>query len=233
MPRRLVLRAFGLAVATVAFLPGTLLSDEDSDSHCAPLYTVSANSNFRSGPGMSHSVITVIPKGATFTLTDEKKNNFYGAIYEGTRGWVYAPLVIAAGDASDTDPAIVGEARARINASLRSGPCADARVCHVVPAGEAVQVSNTTRNGFRYVVHNGVAGWMADRHIVWGTDQPAGSTLTTTASLRLRAEPNVSAAILLTMPRGSSVTGLDAWSNGFRMVSYNGTVGWAHESYLN
>lgn len=111
MPRRLVLRAFGLAVATVAFLPGTLLSDEDSDSHSAPLYTVSANSNFRSGPGMSHSVITVIPKGATFTLTDEKKNNFYGAIYEGTRGWVYAPLVIAAGDASDTDPAIVGEAR--------------------------------------------------------------------------------------------------------------------------
>lgn len=232
MPRRLVLRAFGFAGATMAFLPGTLLSAHDSNRHLSQLYTVSTNSNFRSGPGMSHPVITVIPKGDTFTITAEEQNNFCGVMYQGTRGWVYAPLIHAAGSVTEEDPAIVGEARARINASLRSGPGTDHKVCHVVPAGAAVHVSNTTRNGFRYVVHNGLAGWLADRHIVRGTHQPSGAALTTTASLKLRAEPNISATILLTMPKGATVAGLDAWSNGFRKVSYNGTIGWAHESYL-
>jgi D-alanyl-D-alanine carboxypeptidase len=175
--------------------------------------------------------MAVIPKGSTFTLTGDTQNDFLGVSYHGF-GWVYGPLIVPAGQSSG-DPVVVGEARTSVNVNLRSGPSTGHAVLRVVSYGSAVNVSNTVQNGFRYVVHQGLAGWMADQYLVWGTHQPPGETFTTTANLNLRAEPNLSARILLVMQSGSTVAGLDDWSNGFRKVSYNGTVGWAATAYLN
>jgi len=233
MSRRFVLRALGLTGATMAILPGVHLAAQDSSRHTSQPYTVTTNANLRSGPGTSHSVLTIIPKGATFTLTAEEQNNFHSVTYQGTNGWVYAPLIVPAGEGSSPDPTIVGEARASTAVNLRSGPGTSSKVFRVVPSGAAVQVSNTTRNGFRYVVHDGLAGWIADQYLVWGTHQPPGATLTTTANLNLRAEPSISASVLLVMPEGATVAVLGVWSNGFRKVSYKGMTGWAHASYLS
>lgn len=57
--------------------------------------------------------------------------------------------------------------------------------------------------------------------------------LRTTTRLNLRAEPSLSSKILLVLPMGVAVTGKDAWSNGFRLVSYRETLGWAATAYLN
>lgn len=230
MSRRSALRSF--AAASLAIAAVTTFGKASAE-HTSQLYTVTTNSNFRSGPGTNYSIITVISKGATFTLTAQEQNNFYGVNYNGNTGWVYAPLIVAAG-ASSGDPVMVGEARTTTAVNLRSGPSTGHTVLRVVSSGAAINVSNTVQNGFRYVVHQGLAGWMADQYIAWGAPPPpTGDTFTTTANLNLRAEPSTSARILLVMPYGSPVTGLDGGSGGFRKVSYKGTVGWAATAYLN
>jgi uncharacterized protein YraI len=201
--------------------------------HASQLHTVSTNSNLRSGPGTAYAVITVIPSGSAFTLTAQEQNSFYGVNYNGKTGWVYAPLIVASG-ASSGEPVMVGEARTTTEVNLRSGPGTGHSVLGIVESGSGINVSNTVQDGFRYVVHQGLAGWMDDQFIIWDSDPaPVGESFTTSANLNLRAEPNTSARILLVMPSGSTVTGLEGGPGGFRKVSYQGTVGWAATAYLN
>jgi D-alanyl-D-alanine carboxypeptidase len=228
MTRRSALRAFGgagaalLAAATVGRV---------SANHTSELYTVTANANFRTGPGTGYAVIAVIPKGATFTLNAREENNYYSATYKGTVGWVYAPLVVKAGGTSG-DPVIVGTAKTTANVNLRSGPSTSNSVLRVVPAGTTVQISDTVQSGFRYVILDGLAGWIADQYLGSG-GQPSGETFTTTARLNLRAEPSTSAKVLLVIPAGATVKALSGTSPGWRQVSYQGTAGWAATDYLN
>lgn len=232
MHRPLSRRAAIRVLASTALAFGAVMGlGAVSGTFAQQLYTVTANSNFRAGPGTNHPVLAVIPKGSTFTLNGQNQNEFLGVNYHGA-GWVYSPLIVPAGQSSG-DPVVVGEARTSVNVNLRSGPSTGHSVLRVVVSGSAVNVSNTVQNGFRYVVHQGLAGWMADQYLVWGTHQPPGETFTTTANLNLRAEPSLSARVLLVMPTGATVAGLDGWSNGFRKVSYKGTAGWAATSYLN
>lgn len=229
LSRRSAIRVFttaGIALAAFAAI------GQASAEHTSQPYTVSANANFRSGPGTDYPVITVIPRGATFTLTAREQGSFYGVTYNGTNGWVYAPLIVAAG--ASEDPSMVGEAYATTAVNLRSGPGTGHTVLRVVAKGSTLNVSNTVQDGFRYVVHEGMAGWLADQFIAWrsGTGSGAGSTFTTTANLNLRAEPSMAAQVLLVMPVGSAVTALDGGTNGFREVSYKGTTGWAATAYL-
>jgi uncharacterized protein YraI len=202
-------------------------------NHTAQLYTVSSNANFRSGPGTGHAIIAVVVKGATFQINGQVQNGYAGIIYKGTTGWVLASLVVAAGGQTSPDPVIVGTAKTNSSVNLRSGPSTGNSVLRVVPAGSVVQISNTVQNGFRYVIHNGLAGWIADQYLGAGPSQPSGETFRTTANLNLRAEPSSSAKVLLVMPSGATVKALAGVASGWRQVSYNGTVGWAATSYLN
>lgn len=52
------------------------------------------------------------------------------------------------------------------------------------------------------------------------------------SSLNLRTGPGTRRKVILVMPAGSIVTNVGGRKNGFRQVSYQGTVGWAYEDYL-
>jgi uncharacterized protein YgiM (DUF1202 family) len=103
----------------------------------------------------------------------------------------------------------------------------------VLSAGTVVTTSDTARNGFRYVVHNGLAGWVYDTYLAVGTDGPTDGTLTVTTALNLRAEPSTSAKVLAVMPEGSHVQPTGEGSNGFAKVVYGTLTGWAYTAYLN
>ncbi len=142
-------------------------------------------------------------------------------------------LLSAPGGSTGTDPVIVGTAATTAYVNLRSGPSTRHQVLRVVASGAAVQISNTVQNGYRYVIHNGLAGWIADQYLSSGGSQPSGETFTTTSALNLRAEPSTSAKVLLVMPSGAVVKALSGTAAGWRQVSYNGTTGWAATAYLN
>lgn len=79
----------------------------------------------------------------------------------------FGPIGRSPGDACGATPTTVGEATTTSPVELRSGPGPAYAVLCTVPQGEDVQASNTIRDGYRYVVHHGVPGWMDDRTLAW------------------------------------------------------------------
>jgi uncharacterized protein YraI len=91
------------------------------------------------------------------------------------------------------------------------------------------------RNALRLMLGVGAAAVAGGASIAFGDDAAARSgdgRLRTIAALNLRAQPSTSAKILLVMPKGAVVTNGYQEQNGFIWVTYQGTPGWAHGSYL-
>lgn len=232
MTRRSLLRTFaGAGAALVATSVG---ANAALAEHTSQQYTVSANANFRTGPGTNHAIITVVKAGATFTINGQTQNGYASITYNGRSGWVLASLVVQSGSHAPS-PVISGEGWTTTSVNLRSGPSTSHQVLRVVPTGSKIGTSTTVNSGFRYVNYQGQTGWMSDAYISStkpGGQGPVPSYQTTTANLNLRAEPSTSAKILLVMPAGSRVTPNGALSNGFAQVTSNGTTGWASTRYL-
>ena len=61
-------------------------SVDPGDGNAGTAYTTDYL-NLRTGPGLSNSVILVMPEGVEVTLTGEQRNGFAGVRYDGTAGW--------------------------------------------------------------------------------------------------------------------------------------------------
>jgi D-alanyl-D-alanine carboxypeptidase len=131
---------------------------------------------------------------------------------------------------------VVGTAVTTAPVNLRSGPGTANTVLRVVPAGAAVQITDTVANGYRYVVHEALGGWVFDEYLSrGGPGEPPydPNYATTTANVNLRAEPSLSGAILTVIPAGTRVRLNPEFANGFRGVEHLGTNGWVRVDYLN
>lgn len=225
-----VLAGAGAAVAVAATGGMSALAN-----HTNHPYTVSANANVRSGPSTGYGILGVARPGDTFTLRGQTQNGYAAVVFKGQNGWLLASLVVEAGS-TGSDPVISGTAWTTATVNLRSGPSTSNQVLRVVPSGSKIGTSSTVRNGFRYVVYDGQTGWMSDAYIGSGGGDsdggPVPRTLTTTANLNLRAEPNTRAKVLLVIPAGAKVRPNGAAASGFAEVTYNGVTGWASMDYL-
>ncbi len=241
LTRRAVLgKALGLGVAAaagaVAARPMLAAASETG------YYRTTTALNLRSGPGTGYGVVLVIPGNAMVTSLGQTSNGFRKVSYLGTPGWAHQDYLTVTNGGSTDSPVIVGLGITTAAVNLRSGPSTSHQVLRVLAQGSSVQRSGTVQNGFRYVVHQGLAGWVYDAYLKATTDGPGGdpgeapydpNAATTTATLNLRAEPSTSAKILTVIPSGARVTLLDGYANGFRKISYNGLIGWAATAYLN
>lgn len=199
--------------------------------HTSQTYTVSSNANFRSGPGTSYSILGVVYTGNQFQVNGQAQNGYAGIVYNGKSGWVLASLVVAAGGGSSPVVSGIGWTTAAVN--LRSGPSTTNSVLRVVPYAAQVNTSTTVTNGFRYVTHNGLAGWMASAYIsTTNPDDQGGNYATTTAAVNFRTEPSTSSAIIQVISAGARVQMLHTQAGDFINVNYNGRQGWVHKAYL-
>ena len=233
LTRRAVLgKALGLgaAVAAGAVASRPMLAAASETGY----YRTTTALNLRSGPGTGYGVVLVMPGNAMVRSLGETRNGFRKVSYLGTPGWAHQDYLTVTNGGSTDSPVIVGSTRTTATVNLRSGPSTSHSVLRVVAAGTWVEISNTVQNGFRYVVHQGLAGWIYDQYLSQSGETPYDpNSATTTSALNLRAEPSLSAKILTVMPSGARVKLLDGYSNGFRKVSYNGLTGWASTAYLN
>lgn len=237
--RALVKSLAGIGGAAV-LVPSLGLLTPSAARSTDSLIVTTAGARLRSGPGTGYGVIASLAKGTEVRyLTDGGSANGYRwykvrVLATGHEGFIAASLLSAPDAGPAGDPVIVGSATTTAAVNLRSGPSTGHQVLRVVPKGAVVKASNTYRNGFRYVMHNGVAGWIADQYLSWSpSGNPTGETFTTTARLNLRAEPNTGARVKLVIPAGANVKALTGVANGWREVSYQGITGWAATSYLN
>ena len=105
----------------------------------------------------------------------------------------------------------------------------------MLSAGTSVQISDTVRDGYRYIIHDGQAGWLYDDFL--GQDNGGSSdgpgVFYTTSAVNLRAQPSTSSKVLMVVPADAQVLDYDfVMSNGFRGVDYNGNVGWIYDDFL-
>ena len=193
--------------------------------------------NLREGAGTNYRVLLVIPAGARVTFGDQIANGFRNVTYSGSSGWAFDQYIDKSGGTPQEPqhPAPGAAGRTSVALNLREQPSTSGRVFLVMPAGATVSYTNQVVNGFRVVTYNGLTGWAFDQYITKSGGDPGGPGPVfkrTTVALNLREQPSTSARVLLVMPAGVTVQVGDQANNGFRLVSYNGTSGWAFESYL-
>lgn len=238
--RRGVLKGLvGIGVSATVLSPALgLLSPASARSTDSRIVNTSG-ARLRSGPGTGYAVVASLAKGTEVRyLAYGGSANGYEwhkvlVLATGKQGFIAATLLSMPGGNPGGGPVIVGSARTTAAVNLRSGPSTGNSVLRVVAKGATVQTSNTVQGGFRYVIHNGLAGWIADQYLSADGSQPGQGTFTTTARLNLRAAPNTGAAVKLVIPSGATVKALAGVANGWREVSYQGTSGWVATSYLN
>lgn len=128
--------------------------------------------------------------------------------------------------------------------NLRSGPGTKYGVILVMPAGASLKITGSYNKGFYPVRYQGTKGWAAADYLSSGGGGGSSSqessysssstgTAYATTSLNLRSGPSTGDGVVLVMRSGSAVTLTGQASNGFVSVDYNGTSGWAYESYLS
>lgn len=234
LDRRSVLRmAAGLGAAAVAGGAFAQIgAPEEAAAAGSGYYRTTVALNLRTGPSTNRRIILVLPKGARVQDLGGNKNGFRQVSYRGTEGWASLSFLVVDGGQSQ-DPVISGTAITTSAVNLRSGPSTGHQVRRVLANGTRVESSLTVQSGFRYVIHNGLAGWVYDDFLKIEGDSPPAGTLVTTAALNLRAEPSLSATVLLVMHSGASVTPTGRGSGQFAQVVYKGTTGWAATAYLN
>ena len=237
--RSLVKSMAGFGVAAAVLTPALALVSPATARSTDSLIVNTSGARLRSGPGTNYSTLASLAKGTEvrFLAAGGSANGYRWSkvrvLATGKEGFVAASLLSAPDGGPNPAPVISGQRMTTAAVNLRSGPSTSNSVLRVVASRSIVQSSDTIRNGFRYVIHLGVPGWIADNYLALPTDMgPVPSYQTTTSSLNLRAEPSTSARILLVIPSGSQVRPNGALAYGFAQVSYNGTLGWAHTDYL-
>lgn len=217
-----------------------------------------ANLNMRKGASTSYGIILTIPKGGQVTVFSSS-NGWSQVTYNGKTGYVSNSYLgsysnVTSNPAPPANPAPTtpsapstsSSTTTTANLNMRKGGSTSYGIILTIPKGSAVKV-NSTSNGWSNVTYNGKTGWVSNAYLKTVTattpstpstpstpapTNPQGiGTSSTTANLNMRKGASTSYGIILTIPKGKSVTVLSvsgSWSN----VTYNGKTGWVSNAYL-
>jgi uncharacterized protein YgiM (DUF1202 family) len=186
--------------------------------------------NLRASASTSAGIVTVMPDGATVSLSGQTSNGFSRVTWHGSTGWAYS-IYLSTGDddggSGNGDVATVFDGAL----NLRSGAGAGYSVLRVLPDGARVALTGSTSNGFSQVIYQGTTGWASSQWLTTG-GSPGSTATVIDGELNLRASASTGASVLLVLPDGATVTIDGAEQNGFLPVTYQGSTGWAFSVYL-
>lgn len=212
--------------------------------------TTTDSLNLRAGAGTSFTVVTVMPRGASVTLTGQSANGFHQLSWNGQTGWASGQYL----DFGSTTPAPPppvqpaptpppsmqppaspsGTAVTTDSLNLRAGPSTAERVITVMPAQSRVALTGRSQSNYLELSYNGKTGWAhRDYLAIDGTMLASATSAVTTTDLNMRSGPATSYQVLTVMLGGTRITLTGQTSNGFHSVSYNGFTGWAFSAYLD
>jgi uncharacterized protein YgiM (DUF1202 family) len=198
--------------------------------------------NLRSGPGLGYSVITVMPDGATVTITGALQNGYYPVRYGSTNGYASATYLRIGGTPSSPTPTAtapaIDTATVLESLNLRSGPGTTFSVLALMPAGATVSITGAQQNGFYPVRYNGINGFASATYLRLSS-QPTPTPTTpptqsawTTANVNLRSGAGLNFGVITVVPNGSQVTITGSLTNNFYPVTYSGTAGYISADYI-
>lgn len=225
------------SISLIVFVASTFLLsprfDTDQSGKGLQSFTViasetkvtAASLNMRSGPGTGYSVILVIPKGASVTVTGY--SGVWAKItYNGKSGYGHTDYL-----KNPTTTTVVRYVTANLN--MRSGPGTGYSVILVIPKGTGVKVESSA-NGWAKIIYNGKTGYVSSTYLSSaGSPSPVASHVyTTIAKLNLRSGPGTGYAVLLTIPQETTLAVLGN-TGGWYKVTYAGKTGYVSGSYVS
>ena len=213
--------------------------------------TTTAALNLRSGPGISNSVLLVMPAGAAVEVTGAAQTGFLPVTYRGTSGFASSDFLTVGGGGSGVTSGGPTGTRYVVDGSLnfRSGPSTSDSIITVLRAGSAVQLTGEQSNGFARVTFNGTTGWAFAQYLSTtggsGTETPpasgsvavgdsvVGSATVVNGPLNQRRGPGTTYAVITVLPNGTVVEVMGGAQAGFLPIRSNGVKGWASATYLS
>ena len=162
---------FGGAVATSTGAVAAPVSVTASPTGTASTTTYL---NFRSGPSMSDSVISVLSPGTTVTRTGSASGSWVQVTAAGRTGWVSSYYLTSA---TSTAPApstgTAGTARTTSGLNFRTGPSTSYSVISVLAQGTTVSTTGTKTAYWTQITVNGRTGWVSTAYLTTGSTATA------------------------------------------------------------
>ena len=143
--------------------------------------------------------------------------------------------VFAAEEMSTTlSRATVKTATTTENLNLRSKASTSGTILTTIPKGKTVTLlSEKNANGYYKVEYSGKTGYVSGSYLKTITTTTTTKTAKTTDNLNLRSKASTSGSILVTVPKGKTVTLLsEKDANGWYKAKYDGKTGYLSGAYL-
>ncbi|MGB4590027.1 MAG: SH3 domain-containing protein [Clostridiaceae bacterium] len=210
-----------------------------------------ANLNMRSGAGAGYGILLTIPKGTTLTV-QSISGSFAKVSYGGKTGYAsldYLQVVSAAAPVAPSAPvAPVTGTDTRMttaNLNMRSGAGTTYGILLTIPKGTTLSVQALS-GSFAKVSYGGKTGYVSTSYLQVVTAStpvapvtptvpvapPTGTdTRMTTGNLNMRSGAGTTYGILLTIPKGTTLS-LQSVEGKWAKVSYGGKTGYVSTDYL-
>ncbi|MDR0990872.1 MAG: SH3 domain-containing protein [Propionibacteriaceae bacterium] len=127
-----------------------------------------ADLNFRSGPGLNHGVIHVIPNGATIDVTGASQNGFLQIVRQNQAGWVsaqYVKDITAAAPTPAPVPAVTGQLFTTDYLNVRTQASSQGSVVTVLAKGSKVDITGATSGTWHQIIYQGAVRWVASAYL--------------------------------------------------------------------
>jgi uncharacterized protein YgiM (DUF1202 family) len=252
-------KTVAVAIAIVAALGGAaglLRSAPNADAQTATFVageSVAVDTdllNFRADPGLSGTIVDVLPFGTTGTIVagpqDLDGYTWYGLDNNGQTGWVageyLAPIQNVSVCAVGATLVVNTDA---LNFRAESG--LDAEIVDVIPTGGTVTVTGSPVEADGYVwypvTYLSESGWVAGEYLadtatagVGGVTSTGTTVMVAVDELNFRAGPSLADDVITTLPYGTvgAVVGSPVDADGYTWmeIDADGQTGWVAADFV-
>ncbi len=214
--------------AQTGYVERQLLSTE-ADAQSIGYGTVAADTLYlRSQPNTDSEILAELPDGATFQITSNDTEGWYGVSFDGQSGYVSADYV------SLSDAVNTGCVQTTVHpVVLRAGAGSAFAALAEIPEGTVLPVSGSYGSWYR-VSYEGYVGYVSGGYVCPTTENgyayyPAFAQITAT-SLTLREQPTTESAALASIPT-DTVVAVSGKLGDWYQVSYEGSTGYINLTY--
>ncbi|MFI3325899.1 MAG: SH3 domain-containing protein [Clostridia bacterium] len=214
---------------------------------CFPVYQAeaasttgytTANVNLRKGAGTSYSVIEVVAKGSTITITDTSNSTWYKVTSSsGNSGYMHSDYI----QVSSTSSSSSFNAKVVSNVNFRTGPSTSYSIITGLSTGTVVEVLSTANSNWYYIkTSDGTTGYVYYTYLTQTTDDLTSSDTSTgtynvkvVSNVNFRTGPSTSYSIITGLSTGTVVQVLDdSNSKWYYVQTSEGTQGYVYYSYV-
>lgn len=192
-------------------------------------YKTTGDLNMRSSASTAGSIVQVIPKGASLSVTSISGSWGY-TTYNGKSGYINLFYATRTGDL----PYETGVYKTTGDLNMRDAPSASGNLIATLPGGTTVNVTKIT-NGWGYITYNGKNGYINLSYATRTGDLPTApypvGVYETTSDINMRATGSVSGTLVDTIPIDTTIFVTYVTETGWGLTSYNGNEGYINLYY--